>query len=206
MNVDQQSNYLIEHPYFRKAVHEYYLGSTKMLIDVLTRVQKCCIDTQIANSVKCFSLNKRCNASDIKTHLSEIEPPDNLNLYLPIVHEKVAPNKVLYEDIIKKKILKDAKVVTVKIERPKIIDEPKIAVTIKNQSGDFDYCTIRKTTLNKETHLMLFNGQRILRFKFNINNFNASTAYIKANSEWVKGFIGVDKPKNKCLIKLKVTQ
>ena len=106
MNIHQQSDFILAHPFFEDAINDHNNGDSKKIVDLLNRLQLHCIDTQIRNSVKEYGSCKHMNTMDIKDRLMAMKQPENMNIYLPIPLPKAECKVINLITHIKKKAAK----------------------------------------------------------------------------------------------------
>lgn len=98
MTIGQNSSYVLEHPFTKRAVENYLAGNPKDLKFLLDILQ---IDIYQEVSVLCtkaFKSNKKEKFPQIEQAIREVAPPERLSIKLPIPQPKpvckVVPMKV----------------------------------------------------------------------------------------------------------------
>lgn len=84
MTIGQNSDYVMAHPFTKRAVRAYLTGNPKDLKLILDLLQ---IDTyqEVAGlCTRAFKCNKKENYPQIEQAIREVSPPDRLNIKLPI--------------------------------------------------------------------------------------------------------------------------
>jgi hypothetical protein len=88
MNIKANCEYIINHPYTKKAVEEYIKGNTELFAHLLFEIHYHTFDKTALHCSKVYGLNKWNNACVIKDILRSVEPPSNLSILLPNVQDK----------------------------------------------------------------------------------------------------------------------
>lgn len=86
MTISQNSTYILEHPFTKRAVKSFLSGNSKDLKFILDLLQ---IDTyqEVAQlCTKAFRANKKQNFPQVEEAIREVCPPERLNSQLPILH------------------------------------------------------------------------------------------------------------------------
>ena len=84
MTIGQNSDYVLSHPFTKRAIKSYLTGSHKDLKLILDLLQ---IDTyqEVAGlCTRAFKCNKKENYPQIEQAIREVSPPEKLNIKLPI--------------------------------------------------------------------------------------------------------------------------
>jgi hypothetical protein len=84
MNIKQNTKYILEHPYTKKAIDEYNNGDSTMLEHLIFEVQFHAFDKTALLCSKVYGLNKWNNTVVIKDIIRNVEPPENLSISLSI--------------------------------------------------------------------------------------------------------------------------
>lgn len=88
MNIKQNSKYILDHPYTKKAIKEYNEGNSDMLEHLLFEVQFHVFDMTAMLCSKSIGIHKWNNIGAIKGIIRHIEPPTNLSISLKIPTKK----------------------------------------------------------------------------------------------------------------------
>ena len=84
MNIKQNTEYVMSHPYTKKAIEEYNKGNTKMLEQLIFEIHFHTFDKTALLCSKTYGLNKWNNTCAIKDMIRNVEPPNNLSISLSI--------------------------------------------------------------------------------------------------------------------------
>lgn len=84
MTINQNTAYILEHPFTKKAVKEFLSGKEKDLrflieiiqVDIYQEVAMCC--------ARAFRANKKENYPDVEAAIRDVAPPTRLSCRLPI--------------------------------------------------------------------------------------------------------------------------
>ncbi len=101
MTISQNSGYVLEHPYTKKAARDFLSGdmaAMKFIFDLLQ------IDMYQETAVLCskaYKLNKKENFPIVEAAIRDVAPPSRLNVRLPIP-PPMEPCKVVPLSVVKK--------------------------------------------------------------------------------------------------------
>lgn len=84
MNIKQSVEYIMMHPYTKKAVEEYNNGNPDMLAQLIFEIHFHTFDKTAILCSQVFGLNRWNNTVVIKDLLRNVEPPKNLSISLSI--------------------------------------------------------------------------------------------------------------------------
>lgn len=84
MTISQNSQYVLDHPFTKRAVKAYLSGNSKDLKFVFDLLQIDVYQEVAGLCTKAFKSNKKENYPQIEEAIREVCPPDKLNVKLPI--------------------------------------------------------------------------------------------------------------------------
>lgn len=84
MDIKKSTEYILQHPYTKKAIEEYVSGDSKMLEHLIFEIQFHTFDKTSLLCSKVYGLNKWNGSVAIKDILRNCPPPTNLSISLPI--------------------------------------------------------------------------------------------------------------------------
>lgn len=84
MTISQNSQYVLEHPFTKRAVKAYLNGNSKDLKFIFDLLQIDVYQEVAGLCTKAFKTNKKENYPQIEEAIREVCPPDKLNVKLPI--------------------------------------------------------------------------------------------------------------------------
>lgn len=84
MNIKQNTEYILQHPYTKKAIEEYNNGDSKMLEQLIFEIQFHTFDKTALLCSQVYGVNKWNNTVVIKDLIRNCAPPTNLSILLTI--------------------------------------------------------------------------------------------------------------------------
>lgn len=90
MTIGQNSNYVLEHPYTKRAVEEFLSGDIKSLKFLLDMLQLDMYQEVSTLCARAYRTNKKENYPTIEEAIREVAPPERLSIKLPIPLPKTA--------------------------------------------------------------------------------------------------------------------
>jgi hypothetical protein len=84
MNIKKNTEYILQHPYTKKAIEEYVKGDSKMMEQLIFEIQFHTFDKTALLCSQTYGLNKWNNTCVIKDIIRNVEPPNNLSISLSI--------------------------------------------------------------------------------------------------------------------------
>lgn len=88
MNIKKNTEYILQHPFTKKAIEEYIHGNPKMMETLIFEVQFHVFDKTAISCAQVYGMNKWSNSGVIKELIRNVEPPVNLSISLPIPKKK----------------------------------------------------------------------------------------------------------------------
>jgi hypothetical protein len=85
MNIKKNCEYILGHPYTRRAAEEFIKGNTELMSHLLFEIHYHTFDKTALHCSKVYGLNKWNNSCAIKDILRSVEPPSNLSILLPTI-------------------------------------------------------------------------------------------------------------------------
>lgn len=84
MTIGQNSEYVLEHPFTKRAIKSYLNGNSKDFKFILDLLQIDVYQEVAGLCTKAFKCNKKENYPQIEEAIREVQPPTRLNVKLPI--------------------------------------------------------------------------------------------------------------------------
>lgn len=84
MTIKQTTLLIFKHPFFKEAIRKFQKGDPADLMAIFDNAQIHVWKTVVRCATKEYGRNKWGQHADIREKLSELPPPDSLDLYLPI--------------------------------------------------------------------------------------------------------------------------
>lgn len=84
MTIKQNCEYIMSHPYTKKAIEAYNNGDTSKLEQLIFEIHFHTFDKTALLCSKTYGLNKWNNTCVIKELIRNVEPPNNLSISLQI--------------------------------------------------------------------------------------------------------------------------
>ena len=88
MNIKKNTEYILQHPFTKRAIEEYIHGDPRMMEQLIFEVQFHVFDKTAICCAQVYGLNKWNNSGVIKELIRNVEPPNNLSVSLPIPKKK----------------------------------------------------------------------------------------------------------------------
>lgn len=88
MTINQQIEYILEHPFTKNAIQEYNNGNPDVLKQLLFEIHFHVFDKTALHCSKVYGVNKWNNTVVLKELIRHCEPPTNLSIVLSIPKKK----------------------------------------------------------------------------------------------------------------------
>lgn len=88
MNIKSNVDYILQHPYTKKALEEYGNGEDAMLKQLIFEIHFHVFDKTALLCSQVYGVNKWNNSGVIKDLIRNVEPPSNLSISLSIPKKK----------------------------------------------------------------------------------------------------------------------
>lgn len=88
MNIKSNTEYILNHPYTKKAIEEYVKGDETMLRQLIFEIHFHVFDKTALLCSQVYGINKWNNTVVIKDLIRNVEPPNNLSISLAIPKKK----------------------------------------------------------------------------------------------------------------------
>lgn len=90
MNIKKSTEYILQHPYTKKAIEEYVNGEPQMLEQLIFEIHFHTFDKTALLCSQIYGVNKWNNTCVIKELIRNAEPPTNLSISLSIPKKVVS--------------------------------------------------------------------------------------------------------------------